>query len=264
MQSNNNQRVKKYYVYGHYTKDTGMLFYIGVGTILNLRSNKNTQRYRRAYHTSNKTNIWKNVRDKHGIEVKILHEYFTKKESLDKEKELIEKFGRRVLKNGYLTNISSGGEIGPVGRTFVMKPEQKRLLSDLKSMDFYIYNAEGNFLQKIKTLKKVALFCGVAPNAISSCLKTKNYSNGYFIFREYKGECLNINFKNLSFKSPLSKKVITIDEKKVKIVHDSIWDATLYLKTDRKNLKNAIKDNRKCKKHDVSFEGTISSQDPKD
>ena len=34
-QSNNNQREKeKYYVYGHYTQDTGVLFYIGVGTIL--------------------------------------------------------------------------------------------------------------------------------------------------------------------------------------------------------------------------------------
>ena len=264
MQSNNNQRVKKYYVYGHYTKDTNILFYIGVGTILNLRSNKITQRYSRAYHSSNKTNIWKNVKNKHGIEVRILHEYYTKQESLNKEKELIEKFGRRVLRNGYLTNICSGGKIGPTDRIFVMKPEQKKLLSDIKSISFYIYNAEGNFLQIIKTLKSVAIFCNVTPNAISSCLKTKNYSNGYFIFREYKGELLDKSYKDLSFKSIFSKKVITIDENQIKIVHDSIWDATIYLKTDRKNLKNAIKNNRKCKKHDVSFEGAISSQDSKD
>ena len=36
VQSNNNQRVKKYYVYGHYT-NKGLLYYIGVGTILNLK-----------------------------------------------------------------------------------------------------------------------------------------------------------------------------------------------------------------------------------
>lgn len=32
MQSNNNQRVNKYYVYGHYTNN-GQLFYIGTGTL---------------------------------------------------------------------------------------------------------------------------------------------------------------------------------------------------------------------------------------
>lgn len=49
VQSNNNQIVKKYYVYGHYTNED-KLFYVGVGTILNLKSKTHTQRYSRAYH----------------------------------------------------------------------------------------------------------------------------------------------------------------------------------------------------------------------
>ena len=53
-QSNNNQRVEeKYYVYGHYTKDTGVLFYIGVGTVLS-KSNKEKSKYSRAYHFRNR------------------------------------------------------------------------------------------------------------------------------------------------------------------------------------------------------------------
>ena len=264
MQSDNNQRVKKYYVYGHYTEDTDVLFYIGVGTILYLKSKTKTQRYSRAYHSSNKTNIWKNVKKKHGIVVKILYEYYTKQESLDKEKELIEKFGRRVMNTGYLTNICTGGKIGPTGRTYKMSPEQKKLLSDQRSMDFYIYNKEGEFLQKIRTLKNVAKFCGVVPNAISSCLKTKNYSNGFFIFREFKGELLGYSFEDLNFKPLRSKKVITRDLEGTEILHLSIRDATLYLQTDRKNLKSAISNGRICKKHYVYFERTISSQDPKD
>ena len=61
---------------------------------------------------------------------------------------------------------------------------------------------------------------------------------------------------------------LTIDSLGNKIVHQSIASASSYLKTDRKNLKRAIKDQRLCKKHivkyEIPFEGKISSQDSKD
>jgi hypothetical protein len=253
MQSNNNQRVKKYYVYGHYTNED-KLFYIGVGTILNLKSKTHTQRYSRAYHSKSKTALWKNVREKHGLKVKILFEYFTKRESLEKEKELIEKFGRRVMKEGYLTNISTGGEIGPVGRIFKMSKEQKQYLSKIKSTTLYVYDKLGKFLTEIETIKNTAKYCGVTYNAIHSCLQTKNYSNGYFIFKEFKGDTLDYTYENLDFKSKLSKKVITRSSVNgLCITHLSLKDASVYLKTDRSNLRKAIKDNRLCKKHYVRF-----------
>ena len=104
-QSNNNQGVKKFYVYGHYTLE-GNLFYVGVGTILNLRVQKPNTKYSRAYHFANRTKYWHNIRDKHGLEVKILSEYYTKEESLLEEKRLIALYKRREY-GGTLCNLSS-------------------------------------------------------------------------------------------------------------------------------------------------------------
>lgn len=257
--SNNNQRAKKYYVYGHYTNNN-KLFYIGVGTIINLKTNRIISRYSRAFHKANRTKFWDNIVTKYGLKVKILFEYYTKEEALDKESELVEKFGRRCMNNGILCNISSGGEIGTVGRKFVMSETQKKKLSDIKSQDFYIYNSEGIFLTSLKTIKTVAKYCGVTPNAISSCLKTKNYSNGYFIFRIFKGSELKYTVQDLNFKSILSKKVITIDKNNVEVIHESVHEAAKFLNTDRKNLKRGISNNRLVKGYKVLFEGSISSQ----
>ena len=258
------KELKKYYVYAHYTKDTNTIFYIGVGTILNLNTDKKKSKYSRAYHTANRNKFWNHVYKKHGLIVKILSEFYTKKESLSEEKKLIEELGRRIDDKGYLTNISTGGEIGPIGRHFKMSQKQRQLLSSIKSISIFIYDKHGNFLEEVKTINKAAQYCGVTYNAVYSCTKTKNYTNGYFVFKEYKGKKLSYTYKDLNFKSALSKKVITEDLEGNKLIHNSIMDCCQYLLTDRKNLKNAIKNGRNCKKHKVYFEGKISSQASKD
>ena len=119
-ESNNNQREEgKYYVYGHYTQDTGVLFYIGVGTILS-KSNKEKSKYSRAYHFRNRNKFWNSIVKKHGVEVKILFHCASKEISLKEEAKLVEQYGRRCMNQGILVNISSGGEVGPIGRTFIM------------------------------------------------------------------------------------------------------------------------------------------------
>lgn len=253
MQSNNNQIVKdKYYIYGHYTQDTGVLFYIGVGTVLS-KSEKQRTKYSRAYNFRNRNIFWNNVKNKHGVKVIILETFETKEESLKKEAELVLKYGRRCMNQGTLVNISSGGEIGPIGRHLKMSEEQKRNLSEIKSMELFIYNSVGVFLLSLKGISNTAQYCGVTYNAIHSCMKTKNYSNGYFIFKEFKGNNLSYTVHDLDFKSTLSKNVSTTDLQGLVIIHSSIQDCATYLKTDRKNLKKAIKENRLCKKHKVEF-----------
>lgn len=253
IQSNNNQGVKKkYYVYGHYTKDTNILFYIGVGTILS-KSDKEKSKYSRAYHFKNRNIFWNNVVNKHGVIVKIISRWETKEDSLKEESKLVEQYGRRCINKGILVNISSGGEVGPIGRTFVMSENQKKLLSDLKSIELFIYNSQGIFLLAVKKIETAAKYCGVTYNAIHSCMKTKNYSNGYFIFKEFKGNQLPYTVEDVNFKSPLSTRMISISLSGERVEHDSIMDCAIYLKTDRKNLKKAIKANRLCKKHKVKF-----------
>lgn len=259
MQSNNNQRVNKYYVYGHYT-DNGQLFYIGVGTILNFKTSKHSQIYARAYHFSNRTKFWKNIANKHGVNVKILSHFNTKEESLQEEKRLIEKFGRKCMNGGILCNISTGGEIGPTGRIFKMSEEQKKKLSDIKSMTLYIYNSQGIFLTEMKTIKATAKYCGVTYNAIHSCLQTKNYSNGYFIFKEYKGKKLNYTKEDLNFKSTLSKKVISEDLEGNIVEHESISDCARYLKCSRESVRGALKRKGTCRKHKIYLKGQSAAK----
>lgn len=259
LQSDNNQRVKRFYVYGHYTFE-GNIFYIGVGTILNLQTTKLLSRYARAYHFSHRTKFWNHIKNKNGVIVKILSEFYTREEALLEEKRLISFWGKR-LRGGVLCNLSDGGEQGPIGHKKPMSEQQKKKLSDIKSSTLYVYDSNGIFIKSLKTIKSTAKFCGVTYNAICSCLNTKNFSNGYFVFKEYKGVLLGYGQKDLIFKSSLSKKVVTENELSgIKIVHQSVADCAAYLKTDRKNLKNAIFSNRICKKHKVYFEGTISSQ----
>ena len=253
IQSDNNQgKVGKYYVYGHYTQDTGVLFYIGVGTIL-CKSQKETQRYSRAYHFSNRNKYWNNVKQKHGVVVKILSHFNSKEASLKEESLLVEKFGRRIMNQGTLVNISSGGEIGPIGRPVIISEKQKQLMSERRAIILYVYNSLGEYIKPIKTIKETAKFCGVTYNAIHSCMQTKNYSNGFFIFKEYQGEKLNYTVKDLNFKSTLSIRLSTIDTAGNRLEHDSIQACATYLKTDRKNLKKAIREKRLCKKHKVKF-----------
>ena len=252
-ESNNNQRGEgKYYVYGHYTQDTGVLFYIGVGTILS-KSDKEKSKYSRAYHFRNRNKFWNSVVKKHGIEIKILSSWDTKEESLKEESKLVEQYGRRCMNQGILVNISSGGEVGPIGSTFIMSEEQKKKLSEIKSIELHIYNSQGIYLISVKSIETAAKYCGVTYNAIHSCLQTKNYSNNYFIFKDFQGERLPYTVEDLNFKSTLSVKLVTYSLSGNRLEHNSIADCASYLKTDRKNLKKAIKDKRLCKGHKVKF-----------
>jgi hypothetical protein len=249
----------KYYVYGHYTNDN-KLFYIGVGTILNFKSKKHSSIYSRAYHFSNRTRFWNNIRNKYGVNVKILSHFNTKEESLKEERKLIEKFGRKCMNEGMLCNLSIGGKIGPVGRIFKMSEKQKIRLSEIKSTELYIYNSEGIYLISIKKIKNAAKYCGVTYNAIHSCLQTKNYSNGYFIFKEFKGTELGYTVDDLNFKSTLCKTIISEDLKGNILEHKSITDCSKFLNCSRESVRDALKRKGTCKKHKIYLKGESAAK----
>lgn len=86
------------YVYGHYTLD-GRLFYIGKGT------------GKRAWIAYNRNSHWNRVKNKHGIEIRILKDELTDEQAYKYEQELI--LLERENPHCYLTNISDGGEYPP-------------------------------------------------------------------------------------------------------------------------------------------------------
>lgn len=86
-------------VYQHRRKDSNEVFYVGIGGVKS-----------RAYITRGRNKHWIAVVKKVGYEVDILIEGIDWKEAVNKEKELIELYGRRDLGLGTLVNMTDGGD----------------------------------------------------------------------------------------------------------------------------------------------------------
>jgi hypothetical protein len=96
------------YVYGHFRKDTGVIFYIGIG------SYQKKHKYGRMNSIHGRNIYWKRIVAKANGDYKkqILFDTLTKEEACLKEIELINQYGRVDLKTGTLCNLTEGGERG--------------------------------------------------------------------------------------------------------------------------------------------------------
>lgn len=81
----------RYYVYGHYTKDTGDLFYIGKGT------------GNRAWMKNNRSKKWHEVVNSRGFTFKLLNENLESEEAIELERKLILE-NQKVLINRIIPN----------------------------------------------------------------------------------------------------------------------------------------------------------------
>jgi hypothetical protein len=86
-------------VYEHRRKDTGEIFYIGIGK----------DKYRVSKKT-NRNSHWHNIVNKYGYTKKIIFSELSWGEAIEKEIELIKKYGRRDIGTGCLVNMTKGGE----------------------------------------------------------------------------------------------------------------------------------------------------------
>lgn len=101
------------YLYAHIRKSNNSPFYIGVGD------------KKRPYNFTNRNELWKNEYSKHGCVVQIIEESSDYVHLYEKEKELIEYYGRINEGNGILTNISTGG-LGSGGIKFTNEEIERR------------------------------------------------------------------------------------------------------------------------------------------
>lgn len=116
-------------VYFHINPSNNLIFYVGIGSL------------KRAYLKNNRNKWWKNIVNKYGYDIYVIHENLSWKEACEKEKAYIKTFGRQDLDLGPLVNLTDGGEgiknltleskqkISVAAKNRVMSKEQKQKLS---------------------------------------------------------------------------------------------------------------------------------------
>jgi len=153
-------------VYRHIRLDKDVVFYVGVGT-----------RDYRAFETSRRSKLWKNINKKTDILVEILYKDISYENALELESFLIEEYGRIDLGNGNLANHNNGGG-GSLGHK--RSEDEKKRISEAqkgkKFSDIHILNLKKaakkrdySFCQDILKLAWDAKRGVPAKNAIRIC-----------------------------------------------------------------------------------------------
>ena len=112
------------YLYYHTRLDTNQVFYIGIGWSSN---------YKRAYQRQKRSEYWKRIA-KRGYTIKIVLDSLSIDEVKSWEKYLIGLYGRTQLNQGYLCNMTDGGD-GAFGRIASI---QEREAMSLRNMNYQI------------------------------------------------------------------------------------------------------------------------------
>ncbi len=91
-------------VYQHRRKDTGEIFYIGIG-----------ENRSRAYDKTGRNDIWKRIAQETEYTVEIIKNNISREEAKNIERKLISELGRIDKNTGILSNKSIGGEGDNIG-----------------------------------------------------------------------------------------------------------------------------------------------------
>ena len=110
--------MRKYYVYQHYRKDTGEIFYVGMG------------HGNRIYCKKSRNYLWKDIVKNDGYYVEILYDNLTFDEAEIIEIMLIAKYGRLDNDTGILVNLTDGGG---GSRKKVVSEKTKQLLRKINT-----------------------------------------------------------------------------------------------------------------------------------
>ena len=118
-------------VYQHRRKDSGEIFYIGIG-----------KTYNRAYSKSGRNRYWRNIVNLTGYDVEILYHDCSEEFAKNKEKELIKLLGRKCYKSGSLVNITDGGDDSCTtkGRICINKEDREKFI---EKEDLILYQKDG-------------------------------------------------------------------------------------------------------------------------
>jgi len=112
-------------VYQHRRKDTGEIFYIGIG-----------ENRSRAYDKTGRNDIWKRIAQETEYTVEIIKNNISREEAKNIERKLISELGRIDKKTGILSNKSIGGEGDNIGGSGPIEGWERRqmILKDIEKI----------------------------------------------------------------------------------------------------------------------------------
>jgi hypothetical protein len=129
-------------VYQHRRKDTGQIFYIGIG-----------ESKSRAYDKTGRNDIWNRITQETEYTVEIIKNNITREEAKNIERSLISEYGRIDKKTGILSNKSIGGEGDNIGGSGPLEgwEDRQNILKDIERIipEQYRYLSASQFMAMI-------------------------------------------------------------------------------------------------------------------
>jgi hypothetical protein len=132
------------YVYRHIRLDKNEPFYIGIGSDID---------YKRAFSKHSRNKYWNRIVNVSEYEVEIIMDDLSKDEAKQKEIEFIALYGKKINKNGTLTNISDGGEGNAGGKH--TKEAKIKIAEANKLKDYSTFDR--SFMQTKEYKEKISL-----------------------------------------------------------------------------------------------------------
>ncbi len=163
----------KYYIYFHIRLDTNQLFYIGKGT----KCSKGNI-YKRAYTKNGRNRYWLNITNKTSYRVDIVEEFENEDRCLEREIELIKKYGFSWNNTGILCNIvEDASKSVLLGIRNSIKVNSKLT---------YQYDKYGNYINEYKSMTEASKATNILVCDISACVNNNKYLAGGFQWKNYK------------------------------------------------------------------------------
>lgn len=236
--------MKNYFVYQHIRKDTGTVFYIGLGKLRKDRLSTTVKlKHYRAYSKQGRNPIWKAITNKSSYKVEIIKTNISKKEAVHLEISLIQKYGK-IKNGGVLSNISDGGE--------TVLPELITVLNDSKcSQMVYQYNLKGNFLKEWLSTNQIKRELGYDNSVIRKSLlgktKSPNISYGYQWYLEYKGDKIDA----VAGGKTTLHRAVRLYNNEENLIFNSREECGKYFNVASCQITNALRGNYKFKEYNV-------------
>lgn len=227
----------KYYLYRHIRKDTGEVFYVGVGTKDKRRNTYNSFRsiYYRAFNRHHRSEWWKKIVNKTDYEIEILIESDDKNLILKKEIEFIFMYGRLKDNSGTLVNFSKGGSMSYNHCPTIDNNNFMKL-----SKRVYAYNIDGHFIREFDSAISASSFFGKSSAYVSGSIRRKESIGDYIFSYEKMGN--KIDFSLIKIKKKRTP-VIQLCYKTKEVVrrYNSIQEAASLLKIKESVIYSAIR-----------------------